>query len=320
VFVMAGTIRVRSAAWFATAVVISVFATLLVMQEWRADAAPGDSDATWVAVEPCRLFDYRPGKEPLEGKKTPLAAGSPATQQVTGAVGNCKIPKDGVVAVSMNVTIVSPSAQSNLRLYPADAASEPVVSNLNWLAGDSATANKVDVKLSATGAVKVAVANGTVNVIGDVVGYYTNSTLQELANRVAELETSEPFTVTAETHDDTTLTPTPTEYIFVELTTPVGGQVTVNSFAKVRNTGPDGSDVVCKILNSTEADGTYNPTAPYVQWFEATGATDNGTLNGTRTFTLAAGETNTYELRCSEIGNGGAIRSRVLTAIFTPAP
>jgi hypothetical protein len=40
----------------------------------------------------------------------------------------------------------------------------------------------IDVKLSSTGAVKVAVANGTVNVIGDVVGYYTNTTLKELAD------------------------------------------------------------------------------------------------------------------------------------------
>jgi hypothetical protein len=181
VFVMSGTIRVRTAAWFATAVVLSVFATVLVMQEWRADAAPGDTDATWIAVEPCRLFDYRPGEEPAGGKKTPLVAGSPATQQVTGPVGNCSIPDVGVVAVSMNVTVVQGSAQSNLRLYPADAAKEPVVSNLNWKAGDSATANKVDVKLSATGAVKLAVAKGTVNVIGDVVGFYTDSSLKELA-------------------------------------------------------------------------------------------------------------------------------------------
>jgi hypothetical protein len=72
-----------------------------------------------VAVEPCRLFDYRPGEEPSGGKKTPLVAGAPATQQVTGNIGNCTIPTTGVVAVSMNVTIVSPIAQSNLRLYPA---------------------------------------------------------------------------------------------------------------------------------------------------------------------------------------------------------
>jgi hypothetical protein len=315
VFVMDGPIRVRTAAWFATAVVVSVFATLLVMQEWRADAAPGDSDATWVAVEPCRLFDYRPGKEPLDGKKTPLAAGAPATQQVTGNVGNCTIPTVGVVAVSMNVTIVSPTAQSNLRLYPADAASEPVVSNLNWLAGDSATANKVDVKLSSTGAVKVAVANGEVNVLGDLVGYYTNTTLKELGNKV-------PFTVTAEAGPGTTaLTLIPTNYVTVEVTAPVAGKVTVSSYATIGNSGPIGSDVACKILESAEADGDYFSTDNYVQWVEKAASSTVATLNGTRTFTLAAGETKTYGLRCiGRATDDGTIHSRILTAIFTPTP
>jgi len=116
-------------------------------------------------MEPCRLFDYRAGEDPAAGKKTPLVAGAPATQQVTGTIGNCSIPTVGVVAVSMNVTVVQGTAQSNLRLYPADAATEPVVSNLNWKAGDSATANKVDVKLSSIGAVKVAVAGGEISSI-----------------------------------------------------------------------------------------------------------------------------------------------------------
>jgi len=178
---MDGTIRVRSVVWASAAVVLTLLCTLLVMQEWRADAAPGDIDATWVPIEPCRLFDHRPSEEPFGGKKEPLVAGSPATQQVTGTVGNCTIPTSGVVAVSLNVTVVGSTAQSNLRLYPAEAAKEPVVSNLNWKAGDSATANKVDVKLSAAGAVKMAVANGSVNVIGDMVGYYTNSTLKGIA-------------------------------------------------------------------------------------------------------------------------------------------
>jgi len=141
-----------------TAIVLSVFATLLVMQEWRANAAPGDDDATWVPIEPCRLFDNRPNEEPAGGKKDPLVAGSPAMQQVTGTIGNCVIPTVGVVAVSMNVTVVQGTAQSNLRLYPADAPTEPVVSNLNWKAGDSATANKVDVKLSSSGGSRTSTA------------------------------------------------------------------------------------------------------------------------------------------------------------------
>jgi hypothetical protein len=176
------TLRVRSMVWFSTGVVLAVLATVLVMQTWRVDAAPGDKDSTFVPVTPCRLFDMRPGEEPNGGKKLPLAAGegNVHVQQVTGNVGNCVgIPADAT-AVSMNVTIVSPTAQSNLRVYPADVAT-PTVSNLNWLPGQSPTPNKVDVKLSDDGRIKLYNHAGTVNVLADVVGYYTNATLKELA-------------------------------------------------------------------------------------------------------------------------------------------
>jgi hypothetical protein len=245
---MDGTIRVRTAAWFATAVVISVFATLLVMQEWRADAAPGDSDATWVAAQPCRLFDYRPGKEPLDGKKTPLAAGAPATQQVTGNIGNCKIPTTGVVAVSMNVTVVQSTAQSNLRLYPADAAGEPVVSNLNWLAGDSATANKVDVKLSSTGQVKVAVANGTVNVIGDVVGYYTNTTLKALQTQIdAKADPGAAVTGPGALVPATLIVQS--KFVPESVVTPSAGQLLISKFGSMSITCTSGGRLYLQVVD-----------------------------------------------------------------------
>jgi hypothetical protein len=72
---MDATVRVRTVAWFATAIVLSILATLLVTQAWTADAAPGDTDSTFVPVTPCRLFDTRPDEAPNSGKKTPLAAG-----------------------------------------------------------------------------------------------------------------------------------------------------------------------------------------------------------------------------------------------------
>jgi hypothetical protein len=176
------TLRVRSMVWFSTGVVLAVLATVLVMQTWRVDAAPGDKDSTFVPVTPCRLFDMRPGEEPNGGKKLPLAAGegNVHVQQVTGNVGNCVAIPAEATAVSMNVTIVSPTAQSNLRVYPADVAT-PTVSNLNWLPGQSPTPNKVDVKLSDDGRIKLYNHAGTVNVLADVVGYYTNATLKELA-------------------------------------------------------------------------------------------------------------------------------------------
>jgi len=142
---------------------------------------PGDDDSTFVPVAPCRLFDFRSGPDNVGAKDTPLGAGEANryTQNVVGSNGNCVIPVDAV-AVSMNVTIVNPTAQSNLRVFPADVAT-PNASNLNWLAGQSPTPNKVDVKLSPDGKIGLYSHAGTVNVLADVVGYYTAKSLKELA-------------------------------------------------------------------------------------------------------------------------------------------
>jgi len=181
------TLRLRSIVWFATGAVLAVFATVLVTQAWQADAAPGDTDSTFVPVTPCRLFDTRPGQPPAGGVKSPLGAGNSniRTQQVTGSIGNCVGIPAGATAISMNVTIVNPTAQSNLRIFPADAGL-PTASNLNWLPGQSPTPNKVDVKLSPAGEINLFNQNGTVDVLADVVGYYTNSTLKELVASITD--------------------------------------------------------------------------------------------------------------------------------------
>jgi hypothetical protein len=322
---MDATVRGRTVAWFATAIGLSILATLLVTQAWTADAAPGDTDSTFVPVTPCRLFDYRPGELPAGDKKTPLAAGSPATQQVTGNVGNCLIPASGVIAVAMNVTVVDGTAQSNLRIYPTNAA-EPLVSNMNWKAGDSATANKVDVKLSVAGQIQLANFNGTVNVIGDVVGYYTNSTLKELAARVAAseakiavLEASEPFAVSNYIADDVLLTTTPRSILGVIVAAPVDGQVTVNYSTYIQNS-TSGAESACAPYRSTEIPGGISFTDEGVGvWETASSIGDEGNLSGTRTFDIAAGTTILYSLACELYSGSGRVEGRTMTAIFTPA-
>ncbi|MEO1057210.1 MAG: phage tail protein [Actinomycetota bacterium] len=161
---------------------LALVCALLIVEPWSAGAAPGDEDATLFPIEPCRLFDFRPGADPDGDKKTPLAAGESNVhvQQVTGDVGNCSIPSSAV-AVAMNVTITDPTAQSNLRIYPADVSTVPTVSSLNWLPGQAPTPNKVDVKLSPDGQIALFNQNGTVNVLADVVAYYSGSSLNELS-------------------------------------------------------------------------------------------------------------------------------------------
>ena len=125
----------------------------------------------FVAVAPCRVLDTRPDTH-VGPRTSPLGPGEIVTQQITGTNGNCTgIPTD-TTAVAMNVTIVAPTADSYLTFFPADLTTPPDASNLNWTTNQAPTPNKVDVKLSPTGAVKILNKYGTVHVIADIVGYY----------------------------------------------------------------------------------------------------------------------------------------------------
>lgn len=318
---MRSALNVRSVVWTATVAVLAVFATVLVTQAWTADAAPGDSDSTFVPVAPCRLFDTRPGETPNVGKKTPLAEGEANvyTQQVTGNVGNCVGIPGEATAVAMNVTIVSPTAQSNLRVFPANVAT-PIVSNLNWLPGQSPTPNKVDVKLSPGGQIKLFNFRGTVDVLADVVGYYTNSTLTEIGQRLTALEAAQPFSFEAR-DDAEQVADTPEIVVEMGIVAPVAGQVVVNSAASATE-GSTNQGVDCSIsgqgLPIPELDDDYVQS-----WTTGGGGNATGQLSGTRVFDVSVGQTLPIELICVHTGPPGgssALRDIVLTAVFTPAP
>lgn len=168
-------------------VVPLLLGSLALSGVWTAGAAGPPGQSVFVPMEPCRLFDYRPAPDTVGPRTSPLGPGEVHTQQVTGAVGNCNVPA-GATGVAMNITAVAPTAQSNLRLFPADQVTPPLVSNLNFSAGQAPVPNKVDVKLSPAGAVKIRNHAGRVFVIGDVAGYYATTPLTDLEAAVAALE------------------------------------------------------------------------------------------------------------------------------------
>ncbi|MEO1059399.1 MAG: hypothetical protein AAFY28_21035 [Actinomycetota bacterium] len=309
------TSTLQKAIWIAAGVMLAAIASLAFSQAWSANAAPGDDDATYVPIPNCRAFDFRQSELPADGKKTPLGPGEIHNQQITGAVGDCAIP-NSAVGVAMNVTVANGTAQSNLRVYPGDVASVPTVSNLNWLPGDAPTPNKVDVKLSPAGTINIYNQNGNVDVIGDIVGYYTSESLQELNQNVEQLFASLPFVV-SERDPNTVpedLTMVPTEQLSVTVTAPVDGNVTVDSYAEVGHTVAP-FDVFCFLSDSPASDFSFR------QRFEAAVNDQFGSITGTRSFPIAAGETETYYLLCREAeGDGGKIVERYMTAMFTPAP
>lgn len=177
-------VRVRSLVWLGVAVLAGVVGTLAVTSAWPADAAPGDTDATYVPWPGCRLTDTRPATQ-VGPRSTKLGADAVMTVEVFGDQGACTgelaIPDDAV-GLSTNVTVVDATAQSNVRVYRGDLAAPPLLSNLNVVPGAPPTPNAVDVQLSPDGEIKVYNFSGSVNIVIDVVGYYTPTSLLELAS------------------------------------------------------------------------------------------------------------------------------------------
>lgn len=157
--------------WTATAAAVAMTVVAGVgLPSANAIVSSGDRDV-FIPITPCRLVDTRAATQ-VGTRGNPLGTGETYTLAVTGTNGNCTIPADAN-AVAMNVTVVNGTSGSFLTSWPADAT-QPLASNLNWVAGAPPTPNKVDVKLSVAGKVSVFNNSGTVDVVADIVGFYVD--------------------------------------------------------------------------------------------------------------------------------------------------
>ncbi|MFN8040843.1 MAG: M4 family metallopeptidase [Acidimicrobiales bacterium] len=119
------------------------------------------------AVTPFRLLDSRDG---TGTSPAPWSAGESRDVQITGVPGS-GVPTISVTGVVLNVTAVNPSAESFLSVWPAGAP-RPLASNLNFPAGRTIP-NLVVAKLGSGGKVTLFNNSGSVDVVADVVGYYS---------------------------------------------------------------------------------------------------------------------------------------------------
>jgi hypothetical protein len=133
-------------------------------------AADTGSRSVFVPITPCRLIDTRPGTDNVGPRNTPLGANDTLLVTVRGTNGNCAIASDAT-AIVMNTTAVSPTSASYITLFPADAA-RPLASNLNVIAGQAPVPNLVTVPLSSAGQISIFNLAGSVDIVGDVTGYY----------------------------------------------------------------------------------------------------------------------------------------------------
>ncbi|MEW1858817.1 hypothetical protein AB0399_00255 [Streptomyces sp. NPDC088194] len=123
------------------------------------------SHGRFVPVTPTRLLDTRNG---TGAPKAQVGAGKTVRLTVAGAHG---VPASGVTAVTMNVTAVQPTTTGHITVYP-DGQQLPSVSSVSYQAGHT-IANLVTVPVH-NGVVDLENSAGTVDLLADVTGYYTD--------------------------------------------------------------------------------------------------------------------------------------------------
>ncbi|MFB7468249.1 hypothetical protein ACFCZ1_33030 [Streptomyces sp. NPDC056224] len=127
--------------------------------------APVQKGSRFVPAGPSRSLDTRDG---TGAQKQRVGPGGVVTLQVAGVKG---IPATGVSAVVMNVTAVYPTEAGHVTVYP-NGQPAPQSSNLNFTAGQIVP-NLVTVPV-VNGKVDLRNNSGSVDLIADVTGYYTD--------------------------------------------------------------------------------------------------------------------------------------------------
>ncbi|HVE73760.1 MAG TPA: hypothetical protein VNA30_01530, partial [Mycobacteriales bacterium] len=115
--------------------------------------------------DPVRLLDTRDG---LGAEAAQVPAGGVIDLSVIGG----SVP-NGATAVVLNITATSPSAGTDVRVYPTPRSGTgyPVVSNLNVRVGET-RANLVTVPVGHGGRVRLRNAAGRVHLLADLAGWY----------------------------------------------------------------------------------------------------------------------------------------------------
>jgi Cysteine-rich secretory protein family len=148
---------------------VSIYAstTLHVIADaegWVNDIPTGP-DGRFNPLVPARLLDTRIGF----GGSTTLGTGTVSV----GVFGRAGVPASGVSAVVLNVTVTNPTAYGFITAWP-HGLTRPLASNLNFSPGQT-IANRVMVGIGPGGLVDFSNSFGSVDLIVDISGWFTDA-------------------------------------------------------------------------------------------------------------------------------------------------
>lgn len=279
-----------------------MIAGLVAFNAVRADAV-GDDETTFVPITACRLIDTRPDPDRV-GPFGTFGDNETNTIVAHGANGKCTIPTTAT-GLSLNVTALHATEVTYLTFW--DDGDRPKASSLNPAPGQPPTPNAVNVPLSDTGTFQVYNAFGSVNIIIDIAGYYTRTSLDALEAAVASM----PLTSSAFNDEMLHFGPEATELIATSLTAPADGTVVVIANVYLSHMG--GADVTahCSITTGAAVEdehSVYQSSNPY------------GPLTLVRAYDVVAGNAAVYRLVCDHwpTDQGSPfVSNRTIAATFT---
>ena len=242
-----------------------------------ASAAPGVAESTVVMVSPARVLDSRdPNNLGLSG---PFVSAVSQKLKVTGAIptsgGVTTVVPAGATGVLLNVTAASPAAAGFVSIRPGDATGVPKTSSLNVEAGKNvpnavqvalptsgANAGQIDITYDAYGT-----AGPSTDLLIDIVGYLTNTGLQELVNAqhltntgLQELVKAAPIAKSAY-ENDVSPDPNGTSKVLLSLTivAPVAGIIQMSGNTQIFDNGVGGT-FICHFSEGAGATLSINST------------------------------------------------------------
>lgn len=127
--------------------------------------AVAPNGAGYTTLTPRRVLDTRTSS-------VPVRAGADRTVQLAGVNG---VPADAT-SVLVNTTATGSTGNADVQLYPVGMRPEQRTSNLNLVRGQT-IANAVTATVGEGGKIALSVSAGQVDLILDVVGYYSNDSL-----------------------------------------------------------------------------------------------------------------------------------------------
>ncbi|MGO9583419.1 MAG: beta strand repeat-containing protein [Acidimicrobiales bacterium] len=130
----------------------------------------GGTGSVFTPITPVRVADTRTAS--LVGTETPIAANT--TEKFVVATTTSGIPATAT-AVATNVTVVPADAAGYLTEFPTSTATNPVASDINWVANETpAVPNFTIADTAGTGDVNVYASPGaSINVLMDAFGYFS---------------------------------------------------------------------------------------------------------------------------------------------------